>query len=180
MHTVTTATPNQIHQPVQLCLIFSPLSFFDFTKINRDGVQSQPNLHKFLLSLHPVWSMTTICHPSHFSQLEKVWKMLSICEAEKSGVMVQVGSAHLSYNTPNSLGEVCISAWLTCQIQRWDQSGKSVAFGSSKDTLLICFAHCPQELKSTNFSTLHIHPLILILRKSWVAREMSLKTVLID
>lgn len=178
--------PNQIHWPVQLCLIFSSLFWFHHwapmlthTKINRDGARTQPNLREFILSLRPVRSMTLFRHPSHFSQLEN-WKMLSVCEAEETGAVVWVGSAHLRHNAPNSFRAACSFARLTtCQSQRWGSSKKVWPLGAVKIHYLSVYTLSPlPEINKFYHSLSYTHSITHthIEEKSGDASEMSPKT----
>lgn len=67
----------------------------------------------------------------------KYWKMLSVCEAEETWAEVWIGSAHLRHNAPNSLeqGVHCMAYMSNSEMR---QVWKSVASGSSKDSLFIC------------------------------------------
>lgn len=140
--------PSQIHWPVQLCLIFSSLFWFHhwapmltLTKINRDGAHTQPNLREFILSFLPVRSMTLFRHPSHFSQFEN-WKMLSICEAEETGAVVWVGSAHLRHNAPNSFRAACSLHGLRHVKFRDETSLKKCGLWEQWRFIIYLFTHC--------------------------------------
>jgi len=152
--------PNQIHWLVQLCLIFSSLFLISslgshaltLAKINREGAHARPNLREFILSLRPVRSMTPLCHPSHFSQLEH-WKMLSVCEAEESGAAVWLGSTDLRHDAPNSLRAACSLHGLRRVKNRWDSSQKVWPWGAVNIHYLSCL-HTVTTTQNKNIASL--------------------------